>query len=79
MARPTVSDELWARIEPIIPKRAPAPRGGRPWIDTANVRRCGVSGGGSERVYSAEASAKKHRGFGQSPKAPVARRRVVRR
>lgn len=33
MARPLVSDELWRRIEPIIPKKAPSPRGGRPRAD----------------------------------------------
>lgn len=30
MARPLVSDELWERIQPIIPKSDPDPRGGRP-------------------------------------------------
>lgn len=34
MARPLVSDELWRRIEPLIPKRPPAGElGGRPPID----------------------------------------------
>ena len=33
MARPLVSDELWERIEPIIPKNDPDPRGGRPRVD----------------------------------------------
>jgi transposase len=33
MGRPLVSDELWARVEPIIPKVPRDPRGGRPRID----------------------------------------------
>lgn len=34
MAALLVSDELWSRIEPLLPKHAPpGPRGGRPWID----------------------------------------------
>ena len=30
MARVLLTDELWARIEPLLPKRPPRPRGGRP-------------------------------------------------
>jgi transposase len=30
MPRPLVSDELWERIEPLIPKKEPKPEGGRP-------------------------------------------------
>lgn len=30
MGRPLISDELWERIGPIIPKKGPDPRGGRP-------------------------------------------------
>jgi transposase len=34
MARPLVSDELWARIEPLIPKHhSPTEQGGRPPVD----------------------------------------------
>lgn len=34
MAKPLVSDELWKRIEPLIPKRnSPTAKGGRPPID----------------------------------------------
>lgn len=33
MARPLVCDELWEIIEPLIPKKRPSPRGGRPRID----------------------------------------------
>ena len=32
MSRPLVSDELWRLIEPLIPKRKPRLRGGRPPI-----------------------------------------------
>ena len=32
MARPLVSDELWAVIKPLIPKENPKPNGGRPRI-----------------------------------------------
>jgi transposase len=30
MAKPLLPDGLWAIIEPLLPKRAPGPRGGRP-------------------------------------------------
>ena len=26
-----ISEELWTRIEPLLPTQAPHPRGGRPW------------------------------------------------
>ena len=32
MAKPIVSDELWAAIEPLLPSRPPRPKGGRPPI-----------------------------------------------
>jgi transposase len=32
MAKPIVSDELWAVIEPLLPPRKPRPKGGRPPI-----------------------------------------------
>jgi transposase len=32
MAKPIVSDELWAVIEPLLPSRQPRPKGGRPPI-----------------------------------------------
>lgn len=30
MAKPLVSDELWAVVEPLLPKHPPHPRGGKP-------------------------------------------------
>ena len=34
MAKPLVSDELWTRIEPLIPKHhSPTEKGGRPPVD----------------------------------------------
>jgi transposase len=32
MAKPLVSDELWAAIEPLLPRERPRPRGGRPKV-----------------------------------------------
>lgn len=32
MAKPLVSDELWAIVEPLIPPEPPKPKGGRPRI-----------------------------------------------
>jgi transposase len=32
MARPLVSDELWAAIAPLLPKEPPKPKGGRPRV-----------------------------------------------
>jgi len=32
MAEPLVSDELWTQIEPLLPRRAPDPRGGAPRV-----------------------------------------------
>jgi transposase len=37
MKRRLVTDELWKRIEPLIPQPPPDPRGGRPRVDD---RRC---------------------------------------
>ena len=37
MTRRSVSDKLWARVQPHLPVRAAQPKGGRPWIDD---RRC---------------------------------------
>ena len=30
MAKPLLTDELWARIEPLLPERPARPKGGRP-------------------------------------------------
>ncbi len=32
MSKPLVSDELWERVEPLVPGQAPKPKGGRPRI-----------------------------------------------
>lgn len=28
-----VTDELWAVVAPLLPRRRPQPKGGRPWVD----------------------------------------------
>jgi len=33
MAKPILSDELWAIIEPLLPKWTPSPKGGHPRLD----------------------------------------------
>ncbi len=33
MAKPLVTDDLWRVIEPLLPKRPPRPKGGRPVVD----------------------------------------------
>ncbi len=33
MAKPLVSDELWAVVAPLLPARPPHPKGGRPPVD----------------------------------------------
>ena len=33
MAKPLVTDDLWAVIQPLLPKRPPRPKGGRPVVD----------------------------------------------
>jgi transposase len=37
MAKPLLPDELWRRIEPLIPPHPPQPRGGRPFLDDRKV------------------------------------------
>jgi transposase len=32
MAKPLLTDELWVRIEPLLPPRQPKPKGGRPRV-----------------------------------------------
>ena len=31
--KPLVTDELWAMVGPLLPRRRAQPRGGRPWVD----------------------------------------------
>ena len=38
--RPFLTDEQWAKIEPLLPPLPPHPKGGRPWCDN----RCVVEG-----------------------------------
>jgi len=33
MAKPLLPDELWTRIEPLLPPEPPKPKGGRPRLD----------------------------------------------
>jgi transposase len=33
MAKPLISDALWKRIAPLLPRQVPRPRGGRPRLD----------------------------------------------
>ena len=33
MPKPLVTDELWAVVEPLLPRQLPKPKGGRPRID----------------------------------------------
>ena len=33
MAKPLIDEQLWKLIEPVIPKRPPRPKGGRPPVD----------------------------------------------
>jgi len=37
MAEALVSDELWAAVEPLIPKRVASQKGGRPRLDVRKV------------------------------------------
>jgi transposase len=37
MAEPFVSDALWTLIAPLLPERAPRPKGGRPRLDDRKV------------------------------------------
>jgi transposase len=31
--KPLVTDELWAMVGPLLPRRRAQPKGGRPWVD----------------------------------------------
>lgn len=35
--KPLVTDELWALVAPLLPKRRAQPKGGRPWVDDRAV------------------------------------------
>ena len=35
--KPLVTDELWVVVEPLLPKRRPHRKGGRPWMDDRAV------------------------------------------
>src|SRR3954465_2948588 len=37
MAKPLLPDELWARIEPLLPPHPPQLKGGRPFLDDRKV------------------------------------------
>ena len=36
--KPLVTTELWAMVEPLLPRRRAQPRGGRPWVDGRATR-----------------------------------------
>jgi transposase len=35
--QPLVTDDLWAVVEPLLPKRRVSKKGGRPWVDDRAV------------------------------------------
>src|SRR5947207_1430032 len=37
MAKPLLPDDLWSRIEPLLPPHPPHPKGGRPFLDDRKV------------------------------------------
>ena len=39
MAKELLPEALWERVEPLLPKRVPSAKGGRPPCDDKNARR----------------------------------------
>ena len=35
--KPLVTDEVWEAVAPLLPRRRPQPKGGRPWVDDRAV------------------------------------------
>ena len=50
MAKPLLPDELWMRIEPLLPPLPPHPLGGRPWL--GNREALGALAASVEAGYS---------------------------
>lgn len=48
--KPLVTDELWEMVAPLLPRRRPQPKGGRPWVDPGS---CNRSSSLAERVRRA--------------------------
>ena len=44
MAKPLLTEELWSRIEPLLPAKKPSPKGGRPpTLGKNRAHRCAAS------------------------------------
>ena len=74
-----IPDELWARIEPLLPPKRPQPKGGRPWSSDRQVMdaifyvlRTGIQWKALPRSMGSGSTA--HRRFQQWEKAGVFRR-----
>lgn len=74
-----IPDELWARIEPLLPTKRPQPKGERPWASDRQmmdaifyVLRTGIQWKALPRSMGAGSTA--HRRFQQWEKAGVFRR-----
>ena len=55
MAKPLLTDELWERIEPLLPPPTPKPKGGRPPVGN----RATLTGILADRAYDAEEKIRK--------------------